>query len=178
MGECAYYLKAEFINKAAAEKAAKKMDRFFSKAIIAYEFYQGHREESTKLFWEAFEKSHPLISEYIKDAGFWDKSVEDLSGKLDFGQEDVTCIVQGTTVGYGSTNVWHFSDWSYLCAFIKKKYGAIKVVCDTEENGCGSLDSCTYITGKKLFETYLRIKTYNHYSSIPIPNWMISWTLR
>ena len=47
MGECAYYLKAEFQSKARAEEVSKELNQFFLEAKYAYDFWQKGREGTT-----------------------------------------------------------------------------------------------------------------------------------
>jgi hypothetical protein len=159
MGECAYYLKAEFPTETIAKAMAKKMNKFFMESIGAYSFWQKDRDSNQDTFWKDFEKKFPLMSEYVKDAGLWGKDPNDLSGNIDFGQDEHNeNLVRGTTVGWGGADVWHLSDWSPVCDFIKKKYGAVKVVWDTEENGCGSLDALQLYDWEKIVRDILEHK--------------------
>jgi hypothetical protein len=145
MGECAYYLKAEYPTKKEAQKASEKLDEFFSEAREAYDYYQPGRETEPKKFWAKFSKDFPLTWDYVQTIpGFKKTSADpnDLSGKLDFGQdENGGTLVQGNIVGWGDCSVWHFADWTPLCNYIEKKFGAIRVVWGTEENGVGSLEA-------------------------------------
>lgn len=145
MGECTYYLKAQFKNKTATTKALPKIKKFLKEAIKAYDYWQSHRggDTSNTTFWRAFKTKFPIIYEYLKSAALANGGKgNELSGTLDFGQseEDIDNICLGsTTIGYAATNVWHFSDWSNLAAFITSEFGAVKTVWASEEDGCGSL---------------------------------------
>ena len=59
MGECAYYLKAEFKDKKTATDVSIKLNAFFSEASKAYDFYQEAREGDPKEFWQKFESQYP-----------------------------------------------------------------------------------------------------------------------
>jgi hypothetical protein len=141
MGECAYFLKADFHTEARAEEVSKELNKFFLEAKNAYNFWQKGRNGNRETFYKTLEKKYPLITEYLKSTELWDGDMHTLSGNMDFGQEGNETLVQGTTVGWGSDGVWHMSNWTPVCNFIKKKFGAIKIVWSTEENGCSSLDS-------------------------------------
>jgi hypothetical protein len=146
MGECAYYLKADFKSNEAARIAASKLDDFFAQSCDAYRFYQDQRGKITnKSFWKEFESKFPMVFDYVKTLpGFKLTSNPQsvLSYNIDFGQdENNETLVQGTTVGWGDAEVWHLSNWTPLCYYIVSKFGAIKTVWDNEENGCGSLDN-------------------------------------
>ena len=159
MGECAYFLKAEFQSEARAEEVSKELNKFFAEAKDAYNFWQKGRDGDQKTFCKIFEKRYPLTTEYLKDADLWgNKNINALSGKMDLGQEGDETLVQGTTVGYGSDDVWHFSNWTPVCNFIKKKYGAIKVIWSTEENGCSGLDALNLYDWEQIVRDILKNK--------------------
>ena len=161
MGECAYFLKAEFQSEARAEEVSKELNKFFAEAKDAYNFWQKGRDGNEETFYKTFEKEYPLTTEYLKDADLWGKkgkNVHALSGKIDFGQEGDETLVQGTTVGWGSDGVWHFSNWTPVCNFIKKKYGAIKVVWSNEENGCSGLDALNLYDWEQIVRDILKNK--------------------
>ena len=143
MGECAYYLKAQFKDVKTATDVSIKLNAFFSEASKAYDFYQEAREGNPKEFWKTFESQYPLLFDYAKTLpGYGKKSPQEvLSGNTDFGQEEDNVVRQADdTLGWGA-EVWHMANWGPLATYIEKKFGAVKVVTDTEENGCGSLDS-------------------------------------
>lgn len=157
MAECAYFLKAEFQTEAIAHAMAKKMDEFFLESMKAYSFYQKEREGDRDAFRKGLEQKFPLVTEYIKKSGLWLKL--NLSCELDFGQdENNETIVQGTTVSWCDGEIWHMADWTNVCVFIKKKFGAIKVVWGNEENGCGSLDSLNLYDWEQIVRDILKNK--------------------
>jgi hypothetical protein len=160
MGECAYYLKAEFLTEKDAKAVEKKLDDFFAEARDAYEFWQSNRglgdtsvvntdgkavakktvKMTDELFFKQYAEKFPTMMEYVTANGF--KTREALSSHVDFGQDENNEVLrEGNVLCWGDASVWHFADWSLLTEFIKTKFGAVKVVYDTEENGCGSLDS-------------------------------------
>jgi hypothetical protein len=144
MGECAYYLKAQFPTAKKAKKAGEELDTFFSQASEAYDFYQKAREGNPDEFWKTFESQYPLVFDYVKTLdGYGKDNIQSvLAGNLDFGQdENNETLVDGDTIAWGDSNVWHMANWSALCMYLQNHFGAVKAVWDTEENGCGSLDS-------------------------------------
>ena len=165
MGECAYYLKAQFKSKKAAKIAAAKIDDFLAEATDASNFYD-HNNDSLKVppktFWKEFESKFPLTFDYVKTLPGFKMTADPqtvLSGNLDFGQdENNETLVQSTTVCWGDACVWHMADWTLLCNYIVKKFGAIKAVWDTEENGCGSLDHLQLYDYEKIVNDILNQK--------------------
>jgi hypothetical protein len=162
MGECTYYLKAQFKNKSAATKARPKIKKFLKEAIKAYDYWQKHRggDTSNTTFWRAFKTKFPTIYEYLKSAGLADGGKgNELSGTLDFGQceDDIDNIcLMDSAIGYVATNVWHFSDWSNLAAFITSKFGAVKTVWSSDEDGCGSLEGLQLYDYEGIVEVLLK----------------------
>lgn len=140
MGECAYYIKAHFKTEEEAQKAAEELSEFIEEANKAYNFYQNKGSGKDPQDWIDFEKQYPRVAEYAKTLPGWGKDFNEFSGKLDFGQNGNEFIWDGKTIGYGDYDVWHFADWDPWAEYIKTKYKALKVVWDTEENGCGSLN--------------------------------------
>jgi hypothetical protein len=138
MGECAYFLKAAFPSEAIARKMEKKLEAFFKEASEAYNAWQEQdNREGTEPFWTDFAIKFPTVWEYIQSQNL----SKDLSGKLDFGQDSANIIRDGNVLCRLADSVWHFANWNPLAAFIKQKFGAVKVVWDKDENGCGSLGS-------------------------------------
>jgi hypothetical protein len=175
MGECAYYLKAEFLTEKDAKAVEKKLDDFFAEARDAYEFWQSNRglgdtsvvntdgkavakktvKMTDELFFQQYAKKFPLMMEYVTANGF--KTREALSSHVDFGQDENNEVVRvDNVIGWGNASVWHFADWQPLADFIKKKFGALKVVWDTEENGCGSLDSLQLYEYEEIVKSLLK----------------------
>jgi hypothetical protein len=76
--------------------------------------------------------------EYAQIIGAKDR--DDLSRKCDFGSEGNEVGRENNIITWYA-EVGHMSEWTPLAEFIKKKYGASRVVYDTEENGIGSLES-------------------------------------
>ena len=137
---------------------SKELNQFFLEAKYAYDFWQKGREGTREVFYMAFEKKFPLMTEYVKSTGLWGGDINALSGNMDFGQEGDETLVEGTTVGWGSDGVWHGSNWTFVCNFIKAKYGAIKIVWDTEENGCGGIDSLQLYDWEQIVRDILKNK--------------------
>lgn len=161
MGECAYYLKAAFATEAVAKKMESKFDEFFAEAREAYELYQSGRQTDPKEFWKEFSKQCPLVMEYVKTIPDYKPGCDPnfLSGNLDFGQDENNEVLrQGNVLCWGDCQVWHMADWSYLAAFLKSKYGANRVVWNTEENGCGSLDSLQLYDWEGIVQAILKQK--------------------
>jgi hypothetical protein len=142
MGECAYFLKAQFPSKKTATNVATKLNAFFKEASEAYDFYQNGREGNPKEFWKKFESQYPLAYDYVKTLPNFSTKASPmiLSGSIDFGQDENEVRQVDDTLGWVA-EVWHMANWGPIATYIEKKFGAIKVVIDTEENGCGSLDS-------------------------------------
>ena len=160
MGECAYYLKAEFKDKKTATDVSIKLNAFFSEASKAYDFYQEAREGDPKEFWQKFESQYPLVFDYAKTLpGYGKKSPQEvLSGNTDFGQEEDNEVRQADNVlGWGA-EVWHMANWSPLATYIQTHFGAVKCVWDTEENGCGSLDSLQLYDWEEIVSDILKHK--------------------
>jgi hypothetical protein len=93
----------------------------------------------------SLEESSPTVAKYLMSIPssrlIWggDKS-NSLAGLLDLGQNDTYLNQEGPVIEYAAQDVWHFSDWSYLAAFIKEHFQAVRVVTASEEEGCGSLE--------------------------------------
>lgn len=160
MGECAYFLKAEFISAAAAKKAQSGIKQFIKEANEAYNYWQDNRgPEDSKVFWKEFKRKFPLVTEYTLAAGlFGGNDLNDLSGNLDFGQEDNQVQRNGNIISYTASTVWHFADWSHFADFIKSKYGARKVVWSSEENDCGGIDSLNLYEWEEIVRIILNQK--------------------
>ena len=137
MGECAYFLKAQFPNQKTAKIAEKELDAFFEEASRAYWLWQDSPLKEAD-FWKEYAKQFPRMMEYAQIIGAKERS--DLGRKCDFGSEDNGVGREGNVITHWA-EVGHMSEWTPLAEFIKKKYGATRVVWDTEENGCGSLES-------------------------------------
>jgi hypothetical protein len=158
MGSCAYFLKAVFKDEKEAREVAVKLNEFFTEAAAAYEFY--HNPAIYPRKWPAMRKEYakkfPLMIEYLKDAGEWKN--EYLSN-IDFGQQnDNEVIVNGPEVWWQDYEVGHLTSWGPLCSFLKKKYNAVKVVCDTEEDGCAGLDSLDAYEWEEIVQAILKHK--------------------
>lgn len=146
MGSCAYYLKAEFPTVASAKKAQKKLQTFFKEAATIYNYWQKGRFEKKDFALSEIEKMSPMVHSYILSLNIpppWDSvSMNNLSGQFDFGQDnDYNTVLTGTVINYFHPDIGHLTTWTPLCEFIKKEFGACKVVWGNEENGCGSLES-------------------------------------
>jgi|WetSurMetagenome_2_1015567.scaffolds.fasta_scaffold114581_1 hypothetical protein len=145
MAECAYYFKAEFISKKDAQMAQQKITEFIDQATRALNFYQNVRSDMPhEEFWKKFGEAYPLVYAYAQTLPEYlhgNREPQVLSGYLDFGQDGNTVDVEGTTVQYSDSNVWHNTNWGYFCQFVEKEFRAIKAGCGTEEDGTTSLDS-------------------------------------
>jgi hypothetical protein len=151
MGECAYFFKAQFPTAKIANKIAVQLNEFFSQASAAYWLWQDYKGEN---FMAELKKKFPLVAEYGEVNGF--KKLDDFSRHLDLkNEEDNEVRIEGDTVGWVE-EVGHMSDWTPLCKFVQKKYGAIKCVWDTEENGCGSLDSLQLYEYQAIVDSLLK----------------------
>lgn len=143
MGECTYYFKAQFKSATAAKKAFPKIQAFLEESRAAYRFWQNNRGDKTsdKDFWEVF-SNYKTVCKYLTCTPVTPGGGRnnELSGKLDFGQEDGDLVIDGAVIGYANI-VWHFSEWSYLAEFLKEHFGATRVVVASEEDGCGSLEN-------------------------------------
>jgi hypothetical protein len=83
-----------------------------------------------------------------------------LTGFTDFGETDFgnsPVYQSGSELAWDAV-VWHMSDWGPLCDFIQKKFGATKVVWDTEEGGCGSLENLNLYDWEDIVRTILKKK--------------------
>lgn len=143
MGECAYFLKAEFPSDTIAENKKSVLDNFFSQMQDAYDFYQSNRGGDAGSFWKDFSTLFPVVWRYV--LSFEPQAltcpITCLYGKLDVGDsKDLKFQVWGSVVSWEASYVWHFADWTYLTKFIEKEFGAIKSVASSEEVGCGSID--------------------------------------
>lgn len=158
MGTCAYFLKAAFPTEAIAKKTSKKLTKFFAEAREAYSFWQDNREveKTEEEFYIEYAKKFPTMMEYIQSIGA--KTREDLSGEVDFGQNEYEVIRQGNVLCYQDCEVWHFATWTPLSAFIKQKFGAVKVVWNSEDSGCGSLDSLQLYEWEQIVTDILKSK--------------------
>ena len=162
MGECAYYIKAAFKTEVEAKEAFKRLNAFLKESVKAYSFWQDGRSKKGPTFWKAFETNFPLISGYIKKyvtengKTVWGGDPNDLSGSMDFGEEDPVAGMSGNIVGYGDSNVWHMADWQPFANYITGELGAVKVVWDTEENGCGSIDCLSLYDWEEIVKDVLK----------------------
>lgn len=115
MGQCIYYLKAEF------------WKAFCSKFPLVVEMLKGVRDPGhVKNIWN--EKALVLET----DPG------NALSGHINFGSEDdlnhaLSC---DKYVLRFEAEVWHMAEWDTLCKFLKKKFGAVKAGWISEEGIC------------------------------------------
>jgi len=158
MGSCAYFLKAAFPTGAIAKKTKKKLTEFFAEARDAYMFWQNNRGDqmTEEEFYIEYEKKFPTMMEYIQSIGA--KTREDLSGEVDFGQNEYEVIQIGNVLCYQDCEVWHFSNWTNLTRFIQKKFGAVKVVWNYEDSGCGSLASLQLYEWEQIVTDILKHK--------------------
>lgn len=137
MGECAYFLKAAFPTEAAAKKAEPELNALFLEAQDAYWLWQDSPLKG-EAFWNEYAAKFPRMMEYAQIIGA--KNRDDLGRKCDFGFDSNEVGRNGNVISWWA-EVGHMSEWTPLAEFIKKKYGAFRVVWDTEENGIGSLES-------------------------------------
>jgi hypothetical protein len=153
MSECYYFLKAQFLNQKTAKTVEKQLNAFFWEAQKAYWFWQDSPLEEQN-FWKEYAKQFPRMMEYAQIIGAKNRS--DLSRKCDFGSEE-ELIRENNIIGR-SAEIGGMSDWSPLANFIKKKYGAVRVVWSNEENGIGSLDSLKLYDYEEIVSDILKHK--------------------
>jgi hypothetical protein len=158
--ECAYYMKMSFPTVKKAQIAERGLTKLFAENREAYDSWQNNCGNLNKDFWDAYQTRFPLTSEYIKFIGdcWGNDDGQVLSGKLDFGIEESQLSRMDNQIGYAAGNVWHMADWGSLCKFIQNKYGASKIVWDTEENGIGSLDSLQLYNWEEIVRALLKNK--------------------
>jgi hypothetical protein len=136
MSECFYFLKAEFPNKEKATKAREELNKFFAQAREAYYFWQDY---TGKNFMKDLKEKYPLVAEYGEINGF--KCHDDFSRNLNLCNDEDNEVRQMDNILGWSEEVSHMASWRLLCSFIQKKYGAVRTVWESEDEGCGSLDS-------------------------------------
>jgi len=127
MGEAIYYLKAHFPGKITWE-LKQQLTAFVREGQAANEWWREHRGCPTpEAFWERFVEKFPTIAEYLGSlvGGNCDNA---LAGVLDFGEEyDLDALeFDGTEFRYHCT-CWHFASWNPFAAFLRSKFGAIRV---------------------------------------------------
>ena len=122
MGECNYYLKAQFRTNEEAETASKGLARL------------------VKAIERARPRTTPTKSRILKE--FFTISKMDSIWKNPYGEKDYIpdcnlgyeLYVAGKVLFYMAC-VSHMTSWGPLCNYLEKKFNAIKVVCGTEEEG-------------------------------------------
>ena len=148
MGEAQYYAKAEFRSSEAAEEALPAVQTFVRELQEAYNWWQRHREATWAAFWAGFTGKFPVVTEYLATVGIspanTNGSPHDLSGYMDFGpspEDDVPFRGTPDEIWF-TAEVWHMTDWSHFCNFLKTKFGATKTVwsSETEINPFDALD--------------------------------------
>jgi len=165
MGECAYYIKALFRDEKEAKKAAVRFNKLLKESTGAYDFYQ----KNPPNFWDEFKCKFPESTIYVKkyvlkchtdqEASHLLKNPHDkLSGNLDFGQSDLEAGQFNNILVYGDSNVWHMASWDNLATYLVIELGAIKAVWNTEENGCGSIDSLNLYEWEEIVKDILKKK--------------------
>jgi hypothetical protein len=157
MGQCTYYFKMKFPSKAKAKKAAIGVAAFLQQAADAIgvaAFHMGQRH-----FWKEFETHFPLIAEYLKEQGVWGNKNE-LSRKFDFGQNPKESFkIEDDVLSYTGIEVGHMMNWTAGLTFLLKKYGAVKFVWSSEEDGCGSLDGLNLYEWEEIVKAVLTCKS-------------------
>jgi len=142
MGECAYFIKAQFKSAPVAYRTLSKVRKFLKEVQKAEDFmYTRYGPGSTnkKAIWKEMKEKFPTAAEYLETtqqdpddsiSRVWIGSLDEIAQNL---QQD------GDVISY-SAYIGHFSDWSFLAAFLKNKFEAKRVVYAKEEDGTGSLE--------------------------------------
>ncbi len=144
MGECNYYLKAQFGTEEEAVTALKGLIKLV-KAI---------ERASPRILGRAgrFLKEFFTIS---KMASIWidPDEHEDYLPDCNLGDEP---YVAGNVLYYMAC-VSHITSWGRLCNYMEKKFNAIKVVCATEEDGY-NMDSLHLYEWEEIVKALLKKK--------------------
>ena len=177
MGDCTYYFKAQFKTPAQAKKALPKITAFINEIREAYNFWHQYPSVNEKLFWNQFGRDFPLTNIYLVSLGAEASQAlnchSDLSGKLDFGQDEYNePVINGNIIEYEAYNVWHFSNWGGLIPFFKEKFGAVKVVVASEEDGCGNLESLQLYEYQEIVEAILKKAKKKSKAGYIWPKWV------
>jgi hypothetical protein len=142
MGECAYYMKVEFRTKRDATKAKPQFEKFIQECVDAHAI-----DDNEKL--KEYLAGHPLVNEFATTLEKID-DIPDIGIGWESGQEDnVLCLV--------AYDNWHMANWTDLVEFIKTKFKA-RVVWDTEDEGCGGLDSLQLHDWEAMIKSLLKEK--------------------
>ena len=142
MGECYFYMKAQFPSEKILTKVYPKIIAFLKEGQQAQEWWQEHRNNKPAKFWKPFQTNFPIVSQYLIQANLFGKDCNnDLAGNLEFGYEGMDKNADKTTNEFHwSAEVWHMGSWEHFPKFFQTQFGASKVVWGSEENGCGSID--------------------------------------
>jgi hypothetical protein len=139
MGECNYSIVARFRGRL-SDKKKQAIKEFFAEGILAEDYWQRNRGNTSDNFWPGFTFRFPVVSEYLRTCAKINTVGGDchnsLAGLLDFGSEDYLeyMYLKGNTMTYEAL-VWHMANWGPLANFIKIKFGAETVWIGSEENG-------------------------------------------
>jgi hypothetical protein len=160
MGECAYYLKAEFTTEHQAKKMLPRVQAFLIEASESYKalnYATAQIDRKSPSGQKKYREIYPTMSEYVNFIG----GFKNLDHNQDFGQDtdEINSIDQeGNILSYQAGSVGHMTSWTSLCEFIKEKFGATRVVYGNEEGGCGSLDSLKLYEWEDIVKDILKQK--------------------
>jgi len=142
MGECRYYMKVKWAVPITLT-TAKRIRDFLVDVAKAEWWWQEHREKLAPAeFWPRFRKAHPEAARYLQLQGIDTKAGDcnnDLCGKLEVGytssvKEDVKEINGGLELLEYSAEVYDAADWTDLCEWFMREYGACSAAWVSENN--------------------------------------------
>ena len=159
MGECTYFIKAKFKSAPVASKALPKIRKFL-KEVLKAEDLQGclYVPSSTKkkALWKEMKEKFPVAAEYLETTC---QDPEDSISRVWIGSLDEilqNLQLNGDVISYAAY-IGHFSDWSFLAAFLKNKFGATRVVIAKEDDGTGSLEDLDLYEYQDIVERIVQI---------------------
>jgi hypothetical protein len=122
MGSATYYLKAKYESAAAAEAALPAVQDFFEQVGGAQDYWQSNRGKAPDRFWPEFQEKFPLAHEFLVEQGLGSGDCNNaLAGMISFGS-DVPSTADNEIRHCEET--WHCADWTPLCDWLVKRYGA------------------------------------------------------
>lgn len=141
MGEANYYLKAQFPQDTNMVKVGKEFEKFLLEGKEAYKWWQDNRYLPREKFWPLFAEKFPQMYDYLDGvedhyfkgpvrggdnnnglAGLLD-FIGDYDAPMDAFKIEVYHIPELLHVG---REVWHLANWEPFCAYIKRRWGAIR----------------------------------------------------
>lgn len=158
---CIYWLKAEFPNAKHLKKVFPEIKKLWQQGVACEEWYQKHRgcagdnykkpnRVAIVKFWAEFQIKFPLVAEMLvgaKDGGHvngkWKKNSlvlshdpnNSLSSHVNFGSDDdLKNLYREVNELRFEAEVWRCADWTPLCQYLKKKFGAVKAGSVSEED--------------------------------------------